>query len=502
MDGVNWMSYLLRLIMLATLGLCVFSAQMRSNFGHGIGLAAPGLMLCQSVFFTNIVFIIALAAGFFATAITEEKESESLPLLLMTGVSPTSILIGKAASKLIFGVLLILCQLPFMMLAVTLGGVLLAHIFTAYVVLLCYMFMLCSLGLLCSTVCMRSSSAGFLTLGLAISSMVFHDKLELFGVDFLFPFADIDSILSVNSKASILGTDSLFQLGAGLAFLLLARVLFNRFSRAWTPPLPFLKRLRSFKGSFGRRLMFFVGRPKRDAIFWKDFNFFYGGWRTAILLSSILAGCVCFIVYISDSLEPLNAAMISVFVVGLAAFAIQSLYVAGSFWANEAWEGSLQQLVVLPSTFRSMTWSKLKAGALFCVPSIVFAIAGGAALLYIDGLPPLRWDDPSDVFSFSSLIVSQTLGFVMFLHLVAFISLLVKHGVIIVAPLIYLFVQFAIGVPIMFAIGILTMREFISGEMASCFYQVVSAMAFIILILILRMLFRWRLRVLVERSCA
>ena len=79
--------------------------------------------------------------GFFATAITEEKEEGTLGLLKMAGISRVSILLGKSTSRLITAILLFLVQLPFTLLAITLGGVTLGQIFAAYWALLAYMLL-------------------------------------------------------------------------------------------------------------------------------------------------------------------------------------------------------------------------------------------------------------------------------------------------------------------------------------------------------------------------
>ena len=84
---------------------------------------APGLRFLQEMVWVNLVFITLAGLSYFASAITEEKEEMMLGLLRMTNLNPVAILLGKSTSRLIGALLLLLVQVPFVLLAVTLGGV-------------------------------------------------------------------------------------------------------------------------------------------------------------------------------------------------------------------------------------------------------------------------------------------------------------------------------------------------------------------------------------------
>ena len=107
--------------------------------------------------------------GFFATAITEEKEEGTLGLLKMAGISRAGILLGKSTSRLVSAMLLLFAQFPFTLLAITLGGVTFQQILAAYSALLAYMILVANLAMFFSVSSKRSSTASLLSaIGVAV----------------------------------------------------------------------------------------------------------------------------------------------------------------------------------------------------------------------------------------------------------------------------------------------------------------------------------------------
>ena len=115
---------------------------------------AAGLTLIGNVIQCCYWCLTLLGVMYFAVAITEEKEEETLPLLRMTGVRDVTLLLGKSLPRLAVVILLILIAAPFLMLAVTLGGVVREQIFSSLVGLICYAFCLCQAGLFCQCACL------------------------------------------------------------------------------------------------------------------------------------------------------------------------------------------------------------------------------------------------------------------------------------------------------------------------------------------------------------
>ncbi len=120
---------------------------------------APGLTVFYMVMMVNLFGMVLGGITAFCSAITEEKEDDTLGLLRMTNLSPLAILFGKGISRLVSGALLIVAQLPFTILCVALGGVSATTIWKGYEVLLCTLFFLCNLGMLMSVLSRRTGMA-------------------------------------------------------------------------------------------------------------------------------------------------------------------------------------------------------------------------------------------------------------------------------------------------------------------------------------------------------
>ncbi len=114
--------------------------------------AGAGASFARTVMYCCYACVTLLGGMYFSAAIVEGKEEQTLPLLRLTGAATMAILVGKSAPRLISVLLLLLVVAPFLLLAITLGGVSLRGLMTALLGLLVYSVMLCQLGLYCSVV--------------------------------------------------------------------------------------------------------------------------------------------------------------------------------------------------------------------------------------------------------------------------------------------------------------------------------------------------------------
>ncbi len=140
---------------------CLFAFLIVVQSQSGI-ISAPGLWYFHPLIWLNFVAI-SLSACFFATAITEEKEELTLELFTIAGIRPTAILLGKGINPLIAALSVLVVQIPFTLLAITLGGVTYVQILAAYVALAAYLFLAAAIGLFFSVICARSGQAMFWT---------------------------------------------------------------------------------------------------------------------------------------------------------------------------------------------------------------------------------------------------------------------------------------------------------------------------------------------------
>ena len=80
---------------------------------QSLSLGAPGLFFFGNILWLNLVLIVLAAVSFLSTAITEEKEEGTLGLLMLAGVSPLAMLLGKSSTRLFSTALLLVVQFPF-----------------------------------------------------------------------------------------------------------------------------------------------------------------------------------------------------------------------------------------------------------------------------------------------------------------------------------------------------------------------------------------------------
>jgi hypothetical protein len=137
MDIRQWMPGVLRATVVLMAGFaagCVIELSQSTPFFS----MSAGRTLIMVLTHLNVVFILMAMNSVFAGAIADEKEAGTLGLLLLTGLSPMSILLGKSVVHVWQVLLLLLLQLPLMLLAITLGGVTLHQVLATLVSLMAF----------------------------------------------------------------------------------------------------------------------------------------------------------------------------------------------------------------------------------------------------------------------------------------------------------------------------------------------------------------------------
>ena len=128
-------------------------------FADVFGTGSMGLRFFESVCFMNVLVITVSGISYFVTAVTEEKDAGTYALLRLAGMTSLSITLGKSTSRLISSLMLLVIQMPFTFLAITLGGVLWQQIIAAYLAMAAWMILVANLALFCSVRCATSGRA-------------------------------------------------------------------------------------------------------------------------------------------------------------------------------------------------------------------------------------------------------------------------------------------------------------------------------------------------------
>ena len=367
---------------------------------------APGLRFFQYVAYMDAAFLTLLGLSFFATAISEEKEEDTLGLMTMAGIGSLGILLGKSTSRLFQVFLLLAIQFPFTLLAVTMGGLLPVQVFSAYMSLIAYTILLANVALLCSVACRTNRNAsGLMTFWLL--GYIFTPLMALgLKADLTYRGWTVDGtvrgsvMVALDWIARSTIFSDLFEVGAtSFTFHFSPQIISNTvggaiaFCLAWLlfgfvskEPATDSTSRGMVARSTSRQFRFFsAGRVWDFPLVWKDFFFVAGGWGGIIVRCCLYAGLygLC---YSSSRSSGSNMEITHVtyiyqgFVYPL--LGIDIALTASRVFHEEIKGQTLSSLLMLPRTILDLVYSKVMGCVLGLMPGILsllltFLMPGG-----------------------------------------------------------------------------------------------------------------------------
>ena len=440
-DARAWQHHLTRPGLMIGIYVALCFALATSNW-----FGAPGLRFFRSIAYVNLAFMTLLGITFFSTPISEEKEENQLGLMLMAGISPIGLLIGKSGGRLIQALLLIAVQYPFTLLAATMGGVTYYQVSGAFLGLTGYMLMLAGLGLVCSTVSSNNRRAATLMTGgiavyafiplLAISYQSYFSRgmasstpspLFLNALDWAIAtsiFHQMGTILTTGFGDPVWSWQVVSNSAIGVAAFGLAWALFGITSQQ--PQGEAISR-----GLVGRTRAhwFSAGRPWANPFAWKDFYFIAGGIPLMLVR---LAFCAA--LYMLATLL-LSHEMVTFYQVFLTlAVVIDAGRVLSRSLHDEIRGQTLSALAMLPHSRVFVIYSKF-AGALL----------GWLPVLIVDALVTFFTPEGRSNFVWAastSLGLCVTSYFVLIPNLSVLLSLYVRWGAVTLATAIAIGIHF------------------------------------------------------------
>ncbi|MDZ4683573.1 MAG: hypothetical protein SH850_00705 [Planctomycetaceae bacterium] len=411
LDGRQVPLHLQRLIVVGL--VYVFAVVMADNMAI---FGAPGLRFFTSMAYINAVLMLIFGVQQFASVITEEKEHGTLGLMMLTGLNPVAILLGKAGSRLWQMALLLVVQLPFALFAITLGGVTLNQIVCAVISLAAFLFCLTNVGLLSSVVLRRTGDAagvtgvwGMLYCFLPPFAGMYAFELRRYGVGLpaaLIPpvatvlelvrdssvFLRLSQILTTGFTGSPWSIQVLSNVLFGLVCFGLSWWLFplaNRDPDRDTVRRGFVTAMSSLRQSTWRT----AGRPWSWPLVWHTFHFTAGGWPAVVLkLIGYVAIGVLLAWMMSERmsrplrlLEFLTAwtSILTAFVLG------ESLLQSGRLFPDEFKQQTWTSLRMLPRSVAYIGYSKALGMILSLLPGVLFC--GGLWVAVMSQTPRL-WE--------------------------------------------------------------------------------------------------------------
>ena len=259
---------------------------------------AVGREFFETVTWIDLFVLSVVGLTYFASAITEEKENETLGLLRMTNLDALSILLGKSTSRMIGALFILAAQLPFMFVAVTMGGLAVKQVFAGFACLAAYAFLLANAGLMCSVLTRKTSNATVLSGVLILVLLVFPWWLSsssammtgtawdaaLIAWARATPFVRINEVVLTGFSDMVVGWQFAASLGAGVVFFLIGWLIFERFADP-TESKPALGLMAPAENEM-TPTQALAGRARTPALRWKDYHYVAGG-DTAVVLKAV-----------------------------------------------------------------------------------------------------------------------------------------------------------------------------------------------------------------------
>ncbi|MBX3444201.1 MAG: hypothetical protein KF774_17495 [Planctomyces sp.] len=376
-------------LVLIVLYLLWFSSSVSSFFG------APGLALFRSIAWANIVFITLVGVTYFSSAVTEEKEERTLGLLKMADVGGAAILLGKWAPRMVGMLSLLIVQIPFTLLSITLGGVTLEQVLATYAGLLAYLAWVGAVSLL-SSVVMRTTGAACVMAFMLLLARAYGPLLmplfELIGggsrtvelgegnqvVDFLWSAsvsALVEGALSPMFAGPRVPMHLLWMLGESAAALFLAWVLFE--------PCTSAESVESAQPTW-RKLVPSLGKPRSRrawtmALVGKDFRQITGGQAGGMLRLAVYS----LIAFVSVLLASSTGALLDrrdaggFFVWwGIVFLILDAVLASARVFRAEVHDLTWSSLMMLPRGLADVAFSKIVGCLLGLWPGIAMIAAG------------------------------------------------------------------------------------------------------------------------------
>ncbi len=479
--------------------LCALSVA----YANSISVTQVGLLFFEAICAINVLVITMCGISYFSTALTEEKDAGTMALLHLAGMNPLAITLGKSTSRLVSSLMLLVAQIPFSLLAVTLGGVLWQQVIAAWLAMAGWMFLVCNIALLCSARCRTSGRAATVAGALAV----------LF---FLLPYLIGTSVAALPAGSLHPALISLSERVPGLMLQVnplerLNEILFQWQSTGFVSSQLWLSlllgcacfgistwRLNSWTRSgddeelqLGPRfLRKAAGRAWPLAMAWREFHFFAGGLQFAVtkLIGGAAVLGVFFWLQSQDELGfrwRLNAALTDLALLSFAAeLSLELLLYSAGVLSSELRLRTHSALALAPIGTTRLLLEKMLGCVLSTIPVLFWMVV--IVLLGDAGTVVLRERD---------VVLAWCIMLVFSCHLAALLSLYSRWAALPLTAVISFAAFFIIVVPVLMipatVDAVMLTHNFTPGRLLSWSVTIFSTWLFVILPMQLAIRKRW-----------
>lgn len=386
---------------LAVLALAI--SQYQANVLGGMSLVGSGLPMLRGLAAANYAMTVIVALGLFAPTMAQERESGTLPLLVIANIRFRPFVFGKWMQYLIPVGLVVFVELPLLFSAVFFGGV--THVQTVSTVTLLVAFLLftSSLGL-CVSVIVRGAKTSVLVTAAVIAAFEFGPWVarqlvaqQSGGLLDLGPtlwqllraVSETHSVSTFETTLTVLNSTSSPVIAATLGWQMTATVVCLGCAIGLAPSLARIAGTTDAGGrlseeeSGGRRqratrsIRRESHRVQGDAMAWKEFRFHIYSWRGLGIRAAIyLMATVLSIALLSYyKVRPSDAWSVLFTVLALLAL-IDLVSMSARLFGGELRDRTLGALVLTTSRPGEIYWRKLLGlSPALALAGIVFVVA-------------------------------------------------------------------------------------------------------------------------------
>ena len=447
-------TYIIRMsaaVGLTAVALIVLAEQLRR---HGraqnpFALLGSGRELLEAVVYTLFIGIYGLLPLLSCGAITDERERNSLDLLLLTKLGPWTIVFEKILSRLVLMTSLVLLSLPILAFAYSLGGVD-DHVLLGTVWLLFLAsFHVIAISVLASTLCRSTIAAYLLTCAvglLIILAPVLIEEVRIIRIrheEFMFPPAVFDVLIRSGGTS----LTALVPFTLPLLLVSFGAVALSRFYLTRPVPLDGAGRAKWILGKLDAclcRLLSFVRRspqtltagrplPMDRPLLWKEtFSGVLSSVRhrryvTVGVILLVLLGCW----WVTEEGRRADEELALVFFVTTGFIAMAVVARSATLFSSERSRQTLDILLTTPMSNRQLLSDKFgginRLIAVFAVPLLALFVCDGLIkeFLWEGWFSRRRPANRAYEFSFWFYLVSQVVTVWIYLQMLAWLSVLI-----------------------------------------------------------------------------
>lgn len=127
-----------------------------------------GQKLFMSLNWTQTILLAIIIPSLTSGALTLELEKKTIEMLVLTRLTPGSVILGKHLSGMLYSLILLMCSLPLSGICLMFGGISPAEVFVTYLMLIAWAFLLAAVGVFWSSLFNKTAAAVLMAYGTCV----------------------------------------------------------------------------------------------------------------------------------------------------------------------------------------------------------------------------------------------------------------------------------------------------------------------------------------------